>query len=462
MPSLQRRLLLVATLVVAAFLGATGLVLDQAFRGSLERAQEDRLQGYLYTLLAAAELEDGHLRIPAELPEARFHTGGSGLYAVVLDTERRRTWQSASLIGLSLSGRVPEDIPLMAPGERRYYQNSLNGVPLSVLAYGLHWEDADGDSGEFTLHVAESVDARRQQLDAYRTSLWGWLAAAAAALLLTQALVLRWSLRPLRHMGRDLLAMEAGRKQQLDGRYPQEIRGLTDSLNHLISAERERTTRYRNSLADLAHSLKTPLAVLRSTLESDPAHPTPPAVLEQIERINATVDYQLGRAASAGMRRFGDNTLILPLARRLLDTIPRTRQLGAPVFTLDCPPDLHFPGPEGDLMELLGNLVDNACKWCKGEIRLQVGTREQQPGRQQPGRTDLIIIVEDDGPGVAPGQRERILQRGGRADESRPGHGIGLAVVRDLVDSYQGAISVDDSSLGGARFSLQLPLRHLG
>ncbi|MEX0729721.1 MAG: ATP-binding protein [Aquisalimonadaceae bacterium] len=446
MPSLQRRLLILATLILAGFLGATGLVLDQAFRGSLERAQQDRLQGYLYTLLAAATLHDGRLEMPDELPELRFHTIGSGLYARILDDAYRLNWQSDSLTG------IPYNIDrLLAPGERRYYQTDAGDDNLYALAYGLSWEDADGAVGNFTLHIAESMDIRAHQLIAYRTSLWGWLAAAGIALLITQAAMLHWSLGPLRRVANDLKAMESGRKSLLDGHYPREIQGLINGLNQLIRNERDRTTRYRNSLADLAHSLKTPLTILRTTLEADPDHKPPPQALEQIERIHGTVDYQLGRAAAVGRSRFGQRTPILPVAERIMRSIPAVRPHGPPITSLHCAVDLRFPGPEGDLMELLGNLVDNACKWCRGEMALRIEIIAHQ------GENGLCITVDDDGPGVPVTQRERILQRGGRADESRPGHGIGLAVVRDLVDSYRGAIAVGDSPLGGARFRILIP-----
>lgn len=450
-PSLQRRLLVVASLVLVAFLGATGLALDQAFRTSLIQAQKDRLQGFLYTLMAGADVTDGELRIPDDLPEGRFHQVGSGLYAVVLDEHGETTWRSRSLIGRQLT--VDRVLP---PGERDFYLAELNDDRLVGLAYGLSWEDPEAGRGEFTLHVAEAIAFRVQERAAYRRSLWGWLGGAAIGLLLAQILVLRWGLRPLRRVARDLSLIERGDKSALDGRYPREIQGLTDRLNQLIRGERERTERYRNSLADLAHSLKTPLAVLRTSLEADSGRPPAPETMDQIDRIHATVDYQLGRAALAGPPRFGESTRIQPLARRIVDTLPKTRAGGPPEIELVCPDEMRFPGPEGDLMEILGNLVDNACKWCHGRILLAVGSR-----RQRSGPPLLRICMEDDGPGVPDSERERILQRGERADESRPGHGIGLAMVADLARNYRGTIRIDRSpDLGGARFMLEIPMPH--
>ena len=446
--SLQRRLLIVASLVLAAFLGATGFALDQAFRTSLIQAQKDRLQGFLYTVLAGADVRNGQLQVPGDLPEGRFQQIGSGLYAAVLDDQGRLTWRSRSLIGQRLDLEQT-----LQPGERDFYRAELDGDRLVGLAYGLSWEDPTTGRGEVTLHVAESIAFRLEERAAYRRSLWTWLGGAGAGLLIAQLLVLRWGLRPLRRVARDLQLIERGAKDSLAGRYPREIRGLTERLNQLIHAERERTTHYRNSLADLAHSLKTPLAVLRTTLEADSSQPPSPQTMEQIERIHETVDYQLGRAALAGAPRFGESTPVQPLAKRILDTLPKTRPAGPPTIRFECAAEARFPGPEGDLMEILGNLVDNACKWCHEQISLQVDWRRE-------GRGWLLILqMEDDGPGVPEAARERVLQRGHRADETRPGHGIGLAMVSDLVRSYHGEIHIDPSrQLGGARFTLQLPV----
>ncbi|MCK8517136.1 ATP-binding protein [Methylonatrum kenyense] len=446
--SLQRRLLIVASLVLAAFLGTTGFALDQAFRTSLIQAQQDRLQGFLYTVLAGADVREGQLQVPGDLPEGRFHQIGSGLYAVVLDDQGRTTWRSRSLIGQRLD--LDRTLP---PGERDFYRAELDGERLVGLAYGLSWEDPETGGGDFTLHVAESITFRLEERAAYRRSLWTWLGGAGAGLLVAQLLVLRWGLRPLRRVTRDLQLIERGRKDTLEGNYPREVQGLTERLNQLICSERERTTHYRNSLADLAHSLKTPLAVLRTTLESDSSQPPSPQTMEQIERIHETVDYQLGRAALAGPPHFGESTRVQPLARRVMDTLPKTRPAGPPATTFDCPGEARFPGPEGDLMEILGNLVDNACKWCDDRISLRVDW-------QAHGRGWLLTLqMEDDGPGVPESARERILQRGQRADETRPGHGIGLAMVSELVANYRGKIQIDRSDrLGGARFTLTLPV----
>lgn len=445
MISLNRRLLIVASLVLLAFLGATGFILDQAFRQSLEQAQKDRLQGTLYTILAAADLSARGLALPPSLPEPRLSTPGSGLYARILSAEGE-TWRSPSLLGVpwASDGRLP-------PGETRFELERAGDQAVYTMAYGLSWEDARGRQSEFTIHVAEDISTYRDQLAAFRTSLWGWLGAAAAVLLLAQLLVLRWSLRPLRAVAADLKAIEDGRADYLEGRYPAEIAGLTLGLNALLRSERSRAARYRDTLANLAHSLKTPLAVLRGSLENLP-QPPPEEAMEQIERINAAVDYQLRRAAASAPDPLAAPLPVQPVLERVLRTLRKAYPDKAPEIEVAGDGEAVFYGSEGDLMELLGNLLDNGHKWARGRLRVTLESLGQGPA----GRRGLRLVVEDDGPGIKPEQAQAVLRRGMRADEQVPGHGIGLAVVTELVGAHHGELKIERSELGGARFVIEL------
>jgi two-component system sensor histidine kinase PhoQ len=438
--SLNRRLLYVAGAVVLVFLGVTGAVLDQAFRQSLDRAQADRLLGVVYTILAAADLGSRGLELQADLPDARLSTPASGLYAQILSPQGV-VWRSPSLLGIDwqASLRLPA-------GETQHYQVATDAGQLHALAYGLSWEDAGGRRAEFTVHVAEDAAAYRAQLNAFRTSLWGWLGAAAVALLVAQVLVLRWSLRPLTSVARDLRAIEQGRAEYLQGRYPLEIAGLVHGLNALLRSERDRAVRYRDTLANLAHSLKTPLAVLRASLEGGAVQRN--EALEQIERIDASVQYQLRRAAVGAHAPLSAPLPVEPVLARLLRSLAKAYRDKPLDVECHCAPDAVFAGSEGDLMELLGNLLDNGYKWARQRIRVTA--------RPVGSRAGLELVVEDDGPGIDPTQAQAVLARGVRADEHVPGHGIGLAVVTDLVASFQGSLQIDRSDLGGARFRITL------
>ncbi len=442
-PSLIRRLLLVSALVLAGFLGATALALDQAFRNSLETSRTQRMEALLYTLLAAATLEEDGLTVEPPLADARFRTLESGLYARILDDAGRAIWRSQSLTGHPWSGTGP-----LPPGEQRWRQAQAAGERVLVLSYGLEWEDPAVGSGRFTVELAEALSLREAELQSFRQGLWGWLLGAAAALLLAQLLIQRWGLAPLRRVARELDAIRNGKRQRLGEDYPQELLPLTQSLNRLLTAERERGARYRQALADLAHSLKTPLAVLRSRLESDPDTPAPPEALEQIERMDGSLQYHLGRASRAGRAGLGEAIPAAPVVQRLLRAVPLPPDRA--VHTeVHCQPSARFPGPEADLMELLGNLLDNAAKWAESRIRLSL---DMEADRR------LVLVVEDDGPGIPESLRAQVLERGVRADQSRPGQGIGLAVVRDLVNDYEGHLTIGQSPLGGASLRISLPL----
>ncbi len=440
--SLHRRLLLGALVVAVLFLGLTGVALDQAFRSSLAQAERERLQNHVYTLLAAARVEDGALRIPGDLPDGRFAQAGGGLYGRISDADGDVTWRSGSLSGLQWPRAETA-----GPGDLRFGRLELNQEQARSLGYGVRWSDPDAGTREYTVEVAESRLDSREELSVYRRTLWGWLIAAGVGLLLSQALLQHWGLRPLRRLVRELRDVRQGRKAQLDAAAPPELVPLADGVNRLLRAERERRRQYQTSLADLAHSLKTPLAVLRGTLETGATHGANREGLEQVERIDGSVRYHLARAGRS-RERLGERTPLRPVAERLLRALSGQRT-PVPDMELDCGDDVVFPGPEDELMELLGNVLDNAVRHCRHRVRVAATVA---------GGSQLEILVEDDGPGIPADARERVTRRGERADTRHPGEGIGLAVVADLVAAYSGTLELSISPLGGARISLRVPL----
>ena len=443
MQSLNLRLSLAASLVLAAFLGLAGWALERAFRDSAETGVRERLQAQIYGLLAAADIDPrGALTLPENLPEERFQRPGSGLYAQVVRSDGDVEWQSPSQLGQSL----PQPL-LLPPGVWSFTRMPTSDArDLFVLGLGTTWE-IDDTSLEFTFSVSEDPLAYETQVADFRRDLWTWFAALAGGLLIAQALVLRWGLSPLRRVARDLAAVEGGTQETLSGRYPRELRGLTENLNALLKTERGRLARYRDALADLAHSLKTPLAVLRgATLQKTDAAALEQLVQEQTERMGQIVDYQLQRAATSGRTALMAPIALAALLQRILNSLDKVYAERRLELALDVDEQLQFRADAADLMELSGNLLDNACKWARQRVR--VGARQE--GR--PEGQALIIVVEDDGPGIAPEQRAAVLGRGVRADSSVPGQGIGLAVVRDIASAYGGDIEIDVSpTLGGAR-----------
>ena len=442
MMSLKRRMILSASLVLATFIALTALALERAFYDSARSARQDRLLGQTYLLIATAEVDkQGRLSLPPDLSESRFNLPGSGLYATVFDQDGAALWRSSSALNVNTPFQTQ-----LAPGEKRFE----DGAGYFVQSLGVKW--AVGQSHHnFTFSVSENRAEFNAQIRRYRQSLWTWLAALATLLLLAQAAVLRWGLRPLHSVASELNAIESGRQECLQGNYPEEIQRLTDNLNSLLQHEREQRQRYRNALADLAHSLKTPLAVMRGALGGEQTQLSA-TVEDQVVRMDTIVAYQLQRAATAGARKLHAAPIaLLPLAKKIIAALHKVHRDKAVQVDIAWDNALRLPGDEGDWMELLGNVLENAFKWCAGSICLEA---IEESGR-------IVLLIEDDGPGIDPAQIDNILQRGVRADEAVPGHGIGLAVARDIVTAYQGQIEFGRSRLGGAEVRLILPQRAL-
>ena len=250
--------------------------------------------------------------------------------------------------------------------------------------------------------------------------------------------------------------MEAGSRASLSASQPRELTGLAANMNALLKSERQRVERYRNTLGNLAHSLKTPLAVIRSALGGEPAIDRRHEIVnQQIDRMNAIVQHQLKRAAASGGAVMGQSAVeVAPMLvelRAALSKVYPDRDLLIEISAAD---GLAFAGDRGDLFELLGNLLDNACKWCRSRVRVVAA---RLPAAD--ARTRLRITVEDDGAGIEIADRERILERGARADEQVEGQGLGLAMVREIVDLYDGTLEIGDSPLGGALVTVCLPGR---
>lgn len=440
MMSLTRRMILSASLVLAVFLVMTALALDRAFYDSARSARQERLLGQVYLLIAAAEVDiQGHLGLPDSLSESRFALPGSGLYAAIFDQNGALVWRSPSAVGMRTGAPLPH-LAGLAPGEKRFKISP----DYFVQSLGVKWAVARQHYA-FTFSVSEDRAEFNLQIRRYRQSLWGWLAALALLLLFAQAAVLRWGLRPLRSLAGELNAIESGRQENLQGVYPEEIQRLTDNLNSLLQHEREQRLRYRNALADLAHSLKTPLAVMRGAL-SDSVQ-LAATVEEQVARMDTIVAYQLQRAVMEMRQRVATSAPILPLAEKIIAALRKVYRDKAVQVEIAVDQALYLAMDEGDLMELFGNLLENAFKWCTSRVQISANATS----------TGIALRIEDDGPGIDPSQLNHILQRGVRADETVPGHGIGLAVARDIVAVYQGEITLGRSHLGGAAVNLIFP-----
>ncbi|MDP1786936.1 ATP-binding protein [Nitrosomonas sp.] len=442
MMSLNQRVLLSATLVLLIFIVGIALALDRAFYDSARLGVQDRLLTKLLMLMGDAEVEDsGVLDIPTNLLDAELGHLNSGAYAFVIDHTNTIAWQSTS----SLNKEIPE-VPLLEKGKKEFALIMIDSEPHFIYSYGVAWATQSGNY-PLTFNVIIDTVLFEAQIERYREDLWGWLSVMAVLLLFTQMLVLRWGLQPMRKVSTEITAIESGRQENLKGVYPSELKLLTDSINSLINHEHKQQKRYRNGLADLAHSLKTPLAVLQGAIQGEEdAQNRRKTIQEQIDRIDNIIQYQLRRAATAGSSPGMGLITLRPMVDRIVTTVAKAYRNKHPEITIEIDDAISLRIDEGDLMELLGNLVDNAFKWCRHIIHLSAEYLENQ----------VVIQVKDDGPGIQSHEIARILERGVRADQSTPGHGIGLAIVRDIIQVYGGELAIDNNRTGGLRVTLRL------
>jgi two-component system sensor histidine kinase PhoQ len=440
--SITARMVLAAMLLLPLALGVTGGYLERAHRESLDAAMTERLQLQVLALLAQADFSE-EFSLPLIPLEPRLIQTNSGLYALVTGDGDDTVWLSPSALLLQQPLQsLMLGVPALAPGER--HTSERGG--LLRHAYQVLWETGQGAALPLRFLVAESTAPREADILAYRKNLLLWLGVTLILLLAVQLLIFRWGLLPLRRLTADIERIEAGEGSNLPGPWPLEVQPLADSLQALLEGEQQRRERMRNTLSDLAHSLKTPLAVLRS---ADPAAADYPSLQsEQLERMEEVIGWHLQRA-SGGNSRLLQRVALGPALERLRRTLLKVYAQRELDLVIDCPEAARFRGDERDLMELLGNLLDNACKYAGHRVQVIVtgGTPTQS----------LELCVEDDGEGVSPELRDTLLQRGARADTRREGQGIGLAVVLEIVAAQRGEISLGDSALGGASVRVLLP-----
>lgn len=453
--SLQTRLLIAVSVLLSIFLGLTGIVLDRAFRSSIEAGVAEQLQAQIYLLLSAVEQDKGSFYFLQDLREPRFTQLNSGLYGLVSSPEAGEVLRTPSALELNFKDFSPLWRNLNR-GELHFSRALAgDGQEYFIAAYGVLWED---NAASYDFAVIESTGTYLIEVNNFRRSLWSWFSGVAVLLLMLQLLLMRWGLSPLRRLATDLKQIESGESEQLDKAYPKELQAVTQNLNLLIKSERKQQSRYRETLGDLAHSLKTPLAVISGVLQGLSEQSSAPldaetarqfaAIEEQLERMNQIVGYQLHRAVhsngSSSLARRVDVGAAVAKILRALEKVYAAKQMQV---TQELAAGIFFLGDERDLMEVLGNVLDNAFKYGSHRVRIEA-TLVEHPLRQ------LRLCVEDDGPGISMQDQSFVLQRGARVDTLAPGQGIGLAVVSDIMSSYGGLIDIGNSADGGARVEL--------
>lgn len=436
MSSLTRRLLLGTAVVLLGFVLLTGAAVSFSVHQRAEAATLARLQGLAYGLLGATDVDGaGRLSVrEGALPDARLNTDTGGLYAELIGNVGERLWRSRSSVASVPAARAG---PI---GEWRLARVTLDdGRDAMQLQYQSAWALDDGQELPFLVHLVDASPSATAPLARFDRSLWAALIGAALALLLVQLGVLRAALRPLRRLRNDIDAMSRGERDALDERLPAELRPLASSVNALRSRERVRHVRARELLDDLAHNLKTPLAVLSNLPDA--------TVKEQSRHMRLSIERYVQRASAQSSTGVLPPVAVQPIAARVASSVQRLYAERAPSIAIDIDAALTLRVPEADLYEVFGNLIDNACKY--GASMIVIGH----------DASTATLTIDDDGPGFGDQDPDRLLARGVRSDEATDGSGLGLSSAAGLVDAWGGALQLQNRPAGGARCVIRLP-RH--
>jgi signal transduction histidine kinase len=452
--SLALRLFLSATAWAVVILVITGIVLSTLYRHGVERAFDRRLGVYLRTLVAdVAAPEEASEKFPQSLGEPLFELPLSGWYWQVsrLDPGKRDVRSSRSLWDGGLPHLQDLGVPAGANGSREGYVSGPEEQRLRLLERNIDL----GEEGHFLVAVAGDAAEITEEVRSFDQALVITFSILAAVLLLTTMFQVRFGLAPLKRITGSLAAIRAGTAERLEGKFPDEIAPLARETNALIDANKEIVERARTHVGNLAHALKTPLSVMVNEAAARPDDPLAAKVREQTDIMRDQVARHLERARlAARLTVVGSVTEVAPVVTalaRTMEKIHRDKKIAIDVHADD---KARFRGEQADLEEMIGNLVDNACKWAAARIAIEVVCERPDPASE---RQVVRIVVDDDGRGLSPSEREQVAKRGRRLDETKPGSGLGLSIVVELASLYGGGLTLGAAPSGGLRAELVLP-----
>ena len=452
--SLSLRLILSSMAVSIVLLAAAGILLASLFNAALERNFDARLRAVLDGLLANVEIgQDGAPTLSQQLADTRFSLPLSGWYWQVEPPPGSKLDDLASESLLEQRLRPEADLLAArdADGIASFYMRDLQDTKLRAIEQAFKLPNS---SENFSFLVAGNFGELRQEVQAFRHTLFTILALLGAGLLAAIFIQVKFGLRPLRRMEESLTAIREGKSERLDGEFPSELQPVADELNLLIQSNSEIIERARTQVGNLAHALKTPLSVLTNEAGARKG-PLAAKVAEQAHVMRDQVSLYLDRARRAARAQgLGAVTEVRPVLEALGRTLQRIHHDKGLRIDVHCDAGLKFRGEKQDLEEMAGNLLDNACKWATRKISVSAEPLRENAGD---GRHWLILTVDDDGPGLRPEKRAEALKRGRRLDESKPGSGLGLSIVTETASMYNGTVQLADANSGGLRVQLRLP-----
>jgi len=451
--SLALRLFLAATAVTVVILLVTGVVLSSLYRDGVERSFDRRLGVYLKTLVADIAAPEEGEKFTQTLGEPLFELPLSGWYWQItkLNVGKPEVRSSRSLWDTGLPHLEDLAVPTAADGTRKRYVVGPEEQRLRLVERTVDL----GDEGRYLVAVAGDALEIEDETQAFDRALVITFGILAVVLLLTTMFQVRFGLAPLKRISESLAAIRSGSSERLEGKFPEEIAPLARETNALIEANREIVERARTHVGNLAHALKTPLSVLINEANARSDDPLAAKVREQADLMRDQVQRHLERARIAARATVvGTVTEVSPVVTALARTMEKIHRDRSIAIDIEAPADTKFRGERQDLEEMVGNLVDNACKWAQSRVAVEV-----LPARADTPQAEhtLRVVVDDDGPGLTATQRESVARRGKRLDESKPGSGLGLSIVTDLAALYGGALTLGTAPIGGLRAELVLP-----
>ena len=452
--SLALRLFVSATAWTVVILLVTGFVLSSLYRDAVERSFDRRLNVFLRTLVAeVAAPDDSSERTPQSLGEPQFDLPLSGWYWQLtrLNAARPEVRSSRSLWDSGLPHLADMGVAATDDGTRRAYVPGPEDQRLRLIERTVDL----GEDGRYLVAVAGDSQEIDDETHSFDRAIAATFAILAAVLLLTTMFQVRFGLAPLKRISESLAAIRAGTAERLAGRFPVEIEPLARETNALIDANREIVERARTHVGNLAHALKTPLSVMMNEAAARPDDPLAAKVDEQIVIMRDQVTRHLERARIAARATVvGSVTEVAPVVTALTRTMEKIYHPRGIAIDLDAPEGVRFRGERQDIEEMLGNLVDNACKWAQARVSIEVTQERRQ---DDPIKVIVRVVVDDDGPGLSPADRDQVARRGQRLDETKPGSGLGLSIVLELASLYGGNLTLSTAPIGGLRAELVLP-----
>jgi signal transduction histidine kinase len=450
-PSLARRLVLLALGWSVAALVTTAVILAFLFERAAVSRVDQTLNDLYINLVTYSTVDDGQVFAPLFTDERALRVY-SGRYWEIAewgpDGKVRAIARSHSLFDSALA--PPDDFAqrLKAhPGAAIRYRTT--GPQNEPLRARIQQNVLPGRKAPVIFMAAEDRTAIDRDVRGFVAATAAAFAALAAILALAIFFQVRVGLRPVFALQNEVASVRRGKSQRLVGDYPTELQPLSQELNALVEHNQQVVERQRTHVGNLAHALKTPISVMLTEAGQRPG-PLAELVSRQADAMRQQVDHHLRRARAAARSQGGqgERTSVAEVLDELARTLERIFQDKRVSVDWDAPDDLWFLGERQDLMEIAGNAMENACKWCRGKVRV----RADAAGPEQ-----LLLTVEDDGKGLPQDRREEVLRRGARLDESAPGSGLGLSIIDELARAYGGALKLENSSLGGLRLEAVLP-----